>query len=133
MGQKRRIKKADWRYVPYIPDLIDAIHNHNPEDKIISKIDGDYTTPPCDFDYHEVLSTYLSEKEALTIELYISEGKTFQEIGDVLLCSRQYAHQLYKSSLEKLRPILTGLHLEKQKPLDNRIEMNLFIRTTNKE
>ena len=133
VGQPRRIKKADWRYVPYIPELIDAIHNHNPEDKIISKLDGDYTTPPCDFDYHDVLSSYLTEKEAKTVDLYLSEGMTFQEIGDQLLCSRQYAHQLFKTALSKLKPILKGLQLEKQKPLDNKIELNLFLRRTYKE
>lgn len=106
VGREKKEKKDDWRLVPFIPEMIDKFYYENPEDKIISTIDGDQTKPPVSFDYHELLSTHLSEKEKTIIDLYLNEGKTFQEIGDHYKCSRQFIHMIYHSSLRKLKPIL---------------------------
>jgi len=130
LSRKRRIKKSDWRYVPYIPELLDTIHNHNPEDKMIAKIDGELIREKPTFDYHEVLEAYLPEAAAEVVDMHIGQGKTFQEIGDHLGTSRQYANQVYHKALKELRPHLTNLNLPTHKPLDNKVELNLFLRPT---
>ena len=130
LSRKRRIKRSDWRYVPYIPELLDTIHNHNPEDKMIAKIDGELIREQPTFDYHEVLEAYLPEDAAEVVDMHIGQGKTFQEIGDHLGTSRQYANQVYHKALEALRPHLQNLNLPTHKPLDSKVELNLFLRPT---
>lgn len=132
VARTKRIKRDDWRYVPYIPELLDTIHNHNPEDEWISSIDGEFKYQEPDFDYHQVLNQYLPEEAAEVVDMYLGQGKTFQEIADYLGCSRQWANKVYHKALSELRPHLETYNLPTQKPIHHKVEMNLHLRTHNK-
>ena len=128
LSRKVRIKKSDWRYVPFTPQLMDVIHNHNPEDSIIDYIDGNNIHNHPDFHYFQVLEEYLTEKEALVVDGYLGRGLTFQQIGDEIGTSRQYANQIYKKALTKLAPHLEGyIQPRTQKEISHKRELNIHI------
>lgn len=126
--QVRRTKKKnnnDWRHIPFIPEMIDQIHWHNPEDDMIAAIDGDLMDEPYSFDAHEVISENLSGIHKTVFELRIIDELTFQQIGDHLGSSRQWAHEVYRQALEIIKK---KVNKDGTLKTTSRIEMNMTMR-----
>ena len=54
VARRKKKNNNDWRHIPFIPEMIDQIHYHNPEDDMIAAIDGELMDEPFSFDAHEV-------------------------------------------------------------------------------
>ena len=126
--QVRRTKKKnnnDWRHIPFIPEMIDQIHWHNPEDDMIAAIDGELMDEPYSFDAHEVIAQNLSGIHKTVFELRIVDELTFQQIGDHLGSSRQWAHEVYRQALEIIKK---KVNKDGTLKTTSRIEMNMTMR-----
>lgn len=77
------------------------------EDRMIDLIDKgpfyEEESSSDDICWIEFIYKILDEKEAFVIEEYIWNSKTFEEIGNALGVTRQRAHQIFHSSLEKMK------------------------------
>ncbi len=89
-------------------ELRDAMFNHDPEDKIIRRLDEEEETEVQMIPMIEVLDQ-ISPKAKNIIYLRIWEGWTFRELGKLYGCSRQWAYSLYKRSLEEIKDLYPDL------------------------
>lgn len=103
--------KDRWRYV-YLPDYImDSLLSNNPEDQIIRGLDGEEEEEEPYFSAYEILNN-LSAKEARVVESICYDGKTFEATGAEMNLSKQRVHQIYKTSLEKLKGVILNAQTE---------------------
>lgn len=94
--------KDHWRYT-YLPDyLMDTLVVTNPEDAIISRLDGEVEEDEPSFSAYDILKC-LQRKEAKIVESILYDGETFEATGKVMGLSKQRVHQIYKGALLKLK------------------------------
>ncbi len=99
------IMKGNWRYLPVGDQtwMMDNLHNHNPEEDIIRNMEPDlYKQEPQLKSGHEIIVD-LPEKYREIVYHRLWEGETFQQIGDRMNCSRQWAHVLYNRGIDILK------------------------------
>jgi DNA-directed RNA polymerase sigma subunit (sigma70/sigma32) len=95
----------DWRYT-YLPDyLMDTLVVTNPEDAIISRLDGEEEGSEPSFSAYDILKI-LQRKEAEIVESILYDGETFEATGKVMGLSKQRVHQIYKGALLKLKEVI---------------------------
>ena len=97
----------DWRYVSYNQTSLDTIHNYNPEDEIIDRIDGrKEEEQSINFSFHALLedgNKLLTRKQKLVLYKRIVEGKTFAQIGKECKTTRQNCFEIYNKALSRLK------------------------------
>ena len=92
---------------------------------MIAAIDGELMDEPYSFDAHEVISENLSGIHKTVFELRIIDELTFQQIGDHLGSSRQWAHEVYRQALEIIKK---KVNTDGTLKTTSRIEMNMTMR-----
>ena len=125
VSRKQKKNNNDWRHIPFIPEMIDQIHWHDPEEDIIKALDGELMDEPYSFDAHEVISENLSGIHKTVFELRIIDELTFQQIGDHLGSSRQWAHEVYNQAVEIMKK---KVNKDGTLKTTSRIEMNMTMR-----
>lgn len=97
----------NWRYVSYNQTAIDSIHNYNPEEDIISKLDREKEEENnITFSFHALLedgNKLLTKKQKLVLFKRIAEGKTFAQIGKECRTTRQNCFEIYNKALLRLK------------------------------
>lgn len=106
----KKLDVSDWRYSPVPIWVLDKHLSYDPEDKLISIIDGDKEEEAvCSFTYHTALEKYLNTREARIVDMKIGDGMSFSEIGNDYGISKQRVHQIYSAAIKKLRGSLENV------------------------
>tara|TARA_R110000824_G_scaffold362422_3_gene550382 strand:+ start:403 stop:711 length:309 start_codon:yes stop_codon:yes gene_type:complete len=101
--------KDNWRY-KLVPDFVLDKHlAYNPEDEMIAAIDGDVEDEPeYEWNYHDIIENHLESREARIVDMHLSDGLSFSEIGNDYGVSKQRAHYIYKRACKKIRRAIDG-------------------------
>jgi RNA polymerase sigma factor (sigma-70 family) len=95
--------KKCWRYVYVTEWQLDSMsEGSNPEDDIISRLDGEEKEDTPDRDLSQMMSS-LSPKEKEIVQGILFDGKTFAKVGAEVSLSKQRVHQIYKAALFKIK------------------------------
>jgi RNA polymerase sigma factor (sigma-70 family) len=95
--------KKCWRYVYVTEWQLDSMSEDiNPEDAIISVLDGEEKEDTPDRDLSQMLSS-LNKKEKDIVQGILFDGKTFAKVGEEVSLSKQRVHQIYKAALLKIK------------------------------
>lgn len=95
--------KNKWRYVYVTEWQLDSMaEDINPEDAIISVLDGEMGLDSPERDLVQMLSS-LNTKERDIVQSILFDGKTFAKVGLEMNLSKQRVHQIYKIALAKIK------------------------------
>ena len=110
MKKKKEYIARDWRLVLSADWAMDKYSEHHfPEDEWIARIDGEEEDEPCSLSVFQMLEGLTPREKEIVFSVAI-DGETFQSVADRSSLSKQRVHQIYRSSLEKLKVLLEVSH-----------------------
>ncbi len=99
--------KDDWRLLP-IPDYkMDEMNSYNPEQSIISRLDGDLEEEEngyLDLIFSED-SCILTPGQKVVLWHRVIDNMTYDQIGKIIGTSRQNVYEMYNKALKNLKMI----------------------------
>ena len=99
--------KDDWRLLP-IPDYkMDEMHSYDPENDIISRLDGDVGEEEdgyLDLIFSED-SSILTPGQKVVLWHRLIDGMTYDQIGKIIGTSRQNVYEMYNKALKNLKMV----------------------------
>lgn len=111
MKKKKEYIARDWRLVLSADWAMDKYSEHHfPEDEWIAGIDDeDVEEDSCLMSVSQMLEGLTPREKEIVYSVAI-DGETFQSVADRSSLSKQRVHQIYRSSLEKLKVVLGGIN-----------------------